>query len=155
MSTRCNVRIKDNYETLWFYRHSDGYPSVTVPSLWKILTWLHEARIRNNPEQAAGWLILIGADEYRDCGKFEKNGNRLPKENVLEPGSPDEISGWKCGAYEPCTGVHGDIEYLYEIDLDAQKLRCFKVSGFGEGNQEFKAISTYSKESPPPAEIPE
>ena len=37
MSTRCNIVVKDNPfgkdRELWFYRHSDGYPSSVLPSL--------------------------------------------------------------------------------------------------------------------------
>ena len=44
-----------------------------------------EGRIRDNVEQAGGWLILIVANEH---GK-----------SFSPSGKP---SGWKCGAFEPC-----------------------------------------------------
>ncbi len=106
MSTRANVLIKDDHDELWFYRHSDGYPECTKTSLEVFMGWLKDGRIRNNVGQAAGWLILLGADEYQQ-------GNVPLKEGY---------SGWKCGAYEPTTGQHGDIEYLYTIDLNKQTL---------------------------------
>ena len=83
MSTRANIIIKDEYDKLWFYRHHDGYPSVTLPSLNKFLSWIKEGKIRNNVNQAAGWLILLGAEEYGNKGSFDEN------------------SDWKVGAYEP------------------------------------------------------
>jgi hypothetical protein len=114
MSTRANVVIKDQYHKLWFYRHSDGYPEGTLPTLEKFVRWINEGKIRNNASQAAGWLILIGAEEYNYA--YDKQGKQaqLPAEKAF---SPENKEGWKCGAYEPTGGQHGDIKYLYTIDL--------------------------------------
>ena len=109
MSTRCQVIVKDKYDELWFYRHCDGYPDGVKETLEKFLLLVKEGKIRNNPMQAAGWLIIIGHNEY----------------NVS-----DDPTDWKVGAYEPCTPeTHGDIEYLYTIDLDKLKITykdCYK-----------------------------
>lgn len=43
------------------------------------------------------------------------------------------MSGWKVGAYEPSTGIHGDIEYLYEIDLKAKALKGWHHDGERKG----------------------
>jgi len=103
MSTRAQIIIKDSDSELWFYRHSDGYPEGTMPTLNKFLEWVKSGRIRDNVEQSAGWLIIIGANEY---------GNKN-----YEPGN-DRFMGWKVGAYEPSIPEkHDDIEYLYTIDL--------------------------------------
>lgn len=104
MSTRANIIIKDGYDQLIFYRHSDGYPEGTLPTLDKLMRWVKTGRIRDNVVQAAGWLIKIGASEYET------------------PDEPDSHScyGWKVGAYEPTPVVHDDINYLYTIDLDAK-----------------------------------
>ena len=120
MSTRANIIIKDQYTKLWFYRHSDGYPEGTMPTLEKFLDWVKSGKIRNNAGQAAGWLIAIGIDEYKTNYKGET------KENPLEPGD-DGLSGWKIGAYEPTGDQHGDIEYLYTIDLDALTIEQKRV----------------------------
>lgn len=100
MSTRANIIIKDEYSKLWFYRHSDGYPEGTLPSLNKFLDLVKEGKIRDSLSQAAGWLIVIGREEYAES-------------RSINPRSMD----WKVGAYEPTVGKHGDIEYLYTIDL--------------------------------------
>ena len=60
MSTRANIVIKDEYSELWFYRHSDGYPEGTLPTLTEFLDAVKAGLIRNNVSQAAGWLIIIG-----------------------------------------------------------------------------------------------
>ena len=125
MSTRAQIIITDGQDELWFYRHSDGYPEGTMPTLEKFLSWVKEGKIRNNVEQAAGWLVLIGAKEYStelvssSAGKSEWK----EKENLFEPPEGDRMTGWKCGAYEPCCPeMHGDIEYLYTVDLKKLKI---------------------------------
>lgn len=114
MSTRANILIKAGEESLWFYRHSDGYPEGTMPTLSKFMEWLKAGRIRDNLGQAAGWLIVLGHLEYRD------GSTDSPQ---FEPGSPNSGMGWKVGAYEPTTGQHGDIEWLYTIDLVKKTLK--------------------------------
>ena len=110
MSTRCNVVVKDKYNEIWFYRHSDGYPEGALPTLKQFMSWVG-VKIRRNVEQAAGWLILIGATEYN---------NLIP-----EPFNNE----WKVGAYEPSCGQHGDIEYLYTLDLDELTITVDNLSG--------------------------
>lgn len=123
MSTRCNVVVKDRWYELWFYRHSDGYPSVAVKSLKKFLRWLIDGKIRDNATQASGWLILMGAEEYLIETKYEDGAfSTSPKPTLTEP--LGGLDGWKCGAYEPTKGEHGDIEYLYIIDLQAKEILC-------------------------------
>jgi hypothetical protein len=100
MSTRANIVITDGIDTLWFYRHCDGYPEGTMPTLNKFLDLVKTKKIRDDIGQASGWLILIGAEEYN-----------TKKVDDLEEGD------WKVGAYEPTIGQHGDIEYLYTINL--------------------------------------
>lgn len=123
MSTRANIIVKDSHDELIFYRHSDGYPEGTLPTLEKFLDYVRERRIRNNVEQAAGWLILIGADEYRVDYKGDAH-------DPLVPGHDIAVSGWKCGAYEPSVEIHGDIAYLYVVDLEAKTIQIDGQEGF-------------------------
>ena len=107
MSTRANIVITDERgNKLFFYRHSDGYPEGAMPTLEKFMSWVKEGKIRNNVGQASGWLIMLGNLEYE-----QKN----------EP-TNDGYSGWKVGAYEPTPYIHGDIEYLYHLDLEKQTI---------------------------------
>lgn len=127
MSTRANIIIKDNYDKLYFYRHSDGYPEGTMPTLNKFLDLVKSKKIRNNVSQSAGWLIVLGAIEYQTINGnifpeslkkyYERDGNII--EQILNEFVPED---WKVGAYEPTTGIHGDIEYLYVIDLENKKI---------------------------------
>lgn len=106
MSTRANIIIKDEWDKLYFYRHSDGYPEVTLPSLNQFLDMVKEGKIRDNASQSAGWLIIIGHEEYRQV-----------REDY------PEHTEWKVGAYEPTTNLHGDIEHLYVIDLEKKTIK--------------------------------
>ena len=106
MSTRANIIIKDKYDKLYFYRHSDGYPEGAMPTLERFMSWVKEGHIRDNVNQAAGWLIVIGHQEYE--GMCDPTGN------------------WKVGAYEPAIAIHGDIEYLYVLDLEAKTITIHK-----------------------------
>ena len=97
MSTRANIVLTDGHDKLFFYRHSDGYPEGAMPTLEKFLAWVISGKIRDNVGQAAGWLIMLGNSEY----------------NVGV--TPD--TDWKVGSMEPTAGIHGDVEYIYTIDL--------------------------------------
>ena len=112
MSTRANIIIKDDCDKLFFYRHSDGYPEGALPVLEKFLGFVKSGSIRNNVGQAAGWLILLGAQEY---------------EKSFEPNPKDEFMGWKSGSIEPTTGIHGDVEYIYTIDLVKKEISIEEV----------------------------
>lgn len=138
MSTRANIILKDKHDKLYFYKHSDGYPNGTLPLLKKFMRWAEQGRIRRNVEQAGGWLIIIGADQYNYIiGKDGEQIDCKPKK-ALEP-NPEDISGWKVGAIEPATGIHGDIEYKYTIDLNKMEI---KIHSIDEGNEEIKKIIT-------------
>lgn len=113
MSTRANIVITDNYgDELWFYRHWDGYPEVTAESLNRFLAWVKDGKIRQNANQSAGWLVILGAIE---------DGIKVVGDSI-DLYSP---SDWKCGAYEPTTGIHGDIEWLYVVDVSECTLKAY------------------------------
>ena len=110
MSTRANIKLTDEFgDTLWFYRHSDGYPEGAMPTLNKFLDYVKDGKIRDNVGQAAGWLILLGHQEYQ-------------AEGYATPEPRGGGYGWKVGAIEPTTGEHGDIEWLYTINLKTKKI---------------------------------
>ena len=129
MSTRANIIIQDKNDKLYFYRHSDGYPETTMESLKEFCN-MYKNQLRDNVNQSAGWLILLGAIEYGFNGDIKKPNDLLSME-------------WKVGAYEPTTMVHGDIEFLYTIDLVNKELKCYeakykveKGDNWGSANEE-------------------
>ena len=118
LSTRANIIIIDDAgDELIFYRHSDGYPDGTLPSLTSFVEMVAHGLIRDNVGQAAGWLILLGASEY---------GLRIDEGGIVRPSAGAGME-WKVGAYEPTSGLHGDIEFLYIVDLAKPAARHCKV----------------------------
>jgi len=147
MSTRSQVIIKDAYDEQWFYRHSDGYPSGNLPQLQKLIKWYDEGLIRDNVEQSAGWLILIGAREYDHYHEFE-NGKvrKIPKDDICKPSKKD-LSSWKCGSYEiSVPREHGDIEYLYIINIEDKTLTIKRMYDSIEKTLSWKEIINMSEE---------
>ncbi len=115
MSTRANVVITDGQTTLYFYRHRDGYPSVTGDSLTEFVKGYSSGKYRFDAMQSAGWLVLHGNVEY-------------VKENESVPIA--YRSTWKVGAYEPTDQIHGDVEYIYTINLSTGVLSCNRPDEF-------------------------
>jgi len=111
MSTRCQVIVQDSFgptSAVWLYRHSDGYPENMLPILQDFLSQVEKGVLRDNAEQSAGWLIIMGHVEYG-----------VPD----TPDSKDDAYGWKVGAFEPCAPFrHGDTEYLYLVDVSNNKI---------------------------------
>lgn len=116
MSTRANIVVKSGREKLIFYRHSDGYPEGTMPLLEKFLKEIKLGNIRDNVSQASGWLIEFGRQEM------------LEQESEFKKLYPNYAGyGWKVGFIEPTTCIHGDIEYLYTIDLEKKTIKVKSV----------------------------
>jgi hypothetical protein len=129
MSTRCQVVLKQGEKELWFYRHSDGYPEGVLPSLTKFVDWVREGKLRDNIGQNAGWLVVLGHDEY---------GSPSPDEG-------EKWRNWKVGAYEPCPCLseHGDIDYLYEVRFGPYRMEKepdVEVWGRSEYGSEFNGM---------------
>lgn len=118
MSTRANIILTDGTDELILYRHFDDYPEGTLPTLTQFLDLVDHGTIRDNVGQAADWLILIGAREY---------GVELDRSEI-DPPSLGAGMQRKVGAYEPPTGLHGNIEFLYAFDLEKRTIRHQKVT---------------------------
>lgn len=99
-------------DTFWFYRHSDGYPLGTMPTLMDFLLRVDRRDIRNNGGQACGWLIIIGMEELAEIRK-DLNSTWFD---------------WKAGTYEPSVAAHADIDYLYHVDLDEMTITIMTPS---------------------------
>jgi hypothetical protein len=117
LSTRANIIVTDGEEELIFYRHCDGYPDGTLPSLTKFVGVVRDGILRDNISQACGWLIVIGALEDGVC--VEQNGVATVRAG--------RSVAWKVGAYEPAASIHGDIDFLYVVDLKRKQVRHHKI----------------------------
>ena len=130
-----NGRNITKTKQLFFYRQSDGNPEGILPVLQVFMKWIREGKLRNNIGQCAGWLTILGAIEYNNIPKYLYFKDRLGSvelNTILMP------KIWKCGGFEPTTGLHGDIEYLYEIDINNLELTVKKVSYTSDGQQIFE-----------------
>lgn len=125
MSTRCNVIIKDDIDKIIFYRHSDGYPEVTGESL-KEFVKIYDNGARLCAMQSAGWLVIQGFQEYKTESYDRKTFKEYESPILIDKNfkvsnyikeKNDGYDGWKVGAYEITTQIHGDVEYIYTIDL--------------------------------------
>jgi len=121
MSTRAQIIVQDpDKEEIWFYRHSDGYPKGVKKTLDQFCAWVRTGLIRNNTQQAAGWLVILGHAEYDDVWENGDIRKKRPDEH-LRP-SKEMCSGWKVGAYEPCEPViHSDVEHMYRVVLGTNR----------------------------------
>lgn len=144
MSTRSQVIIKDEYDEQWFYRHSDGYPTRNLPALFKLMTWYHKGLIRQSVEQSSGWLVLIGAEEYGYNYDY-KTGKKTKKKTITKPIKKDMFDGWKYGAYEICPHKepHGDIQWLYTIDITKNSINIKEVRSGMEMYFTFEELKEY------------
>lgn len=119
MSTRANVVLQDGDRKLFFYRHSDGYPEGVLPTLNKFCDWIKSGKIRNNLSQSSGWIIMLGAMEYKTVPSTAFEQKKVSKHGGNEDYEIhfDSPKDWKVGAYEPTDGLHGDIAYIYTINI--------------------------------------
>lgn len=121
MSTRAQIKVTDSFgDSLLFYRHSDGYPEGALPTLKTFMSMVKSGQLRNNVEQSAGWLILLGSKEDGYAAPYNK------------------YTPWKVGAIEPAYCMHDDIEYFYILDLNKLTITVQTVPGF-------KTIKTIKK----------
>ena len=114
MSTSANILITGNGPDMWMYRHSDGYPEVTLESLIRFASGVDPSE---STKEVAGDLVAWGEEEYA--------------EYLKGPYSPGH------GAYEytdSTDSMHGDIEFYYEVDLDKREIRVYNTVWGGDYN---------------------
>jgi hypothetical protein len=134
-----NGRNITKTKQLFFYRQSEGNPELVLPILRVFMKWIKEGKLRGNLGQCSGWLTILGAIEYNNIPKylyFKEKLGYTELNTVLMPRI------WKCGGFEPTTGIHGDIEYLYELDINNLELNVKKVSYTFDGQQMFEDYNT-------------
>lgn len=104
MSTRCQIRVVDEYCHFDLYHHHDGYPEGVGYDLKEYCSKLPTG-------QWSSWSVRRIANELIKgaiIGYFA--GEKRPDMGY-------EITG----------GFHADIEYAYLIDCDKKELKCYEV----------------------------
>jgi len=134
---------EENEETerVQFYKHHDGYPSVTVPQLREFYQyakgrandieyfaatfpyWYKRKSERRNRRESYGGIELLEL----------KDGDRSKEELEEEFEVPEMLTGMGiCSEFH----IHGDIEYYWVVDLNRAKIEMYKEGmpyGAGDG----------------------
>jgi len=126
MSTRAQIKVKGS--EVMIYKHSDGYPSETLPTLIGTMQTFIKER-GNEPDYALAQIMRAFArrDEKR-------RQEKLAKDDVFSKYyEKQQMTGWGLD-----TVRHGDIEFLYTVDLS--KGVVIVETGYGEDMGQEKII---------------
>lgn len=100
MSTRCNVVVKDEYQSIQLYKHYDGYPENMLPLIQK--------------STALAW----------DLPRFEADDFAAAFVATAKTGSGDVYID---GDHQGQESLHGDIDYLYIVKQGAEGVPMIEV----------------------------
>ena len=124
MSTRSQIKVRGSEVML--YKHSDGYPEETLPTLGETMKRFIKER-GNEPDYALAQIMRAFArrDEQRrkEWLKEIKDNPDKYSEYMLETYSKPRMTGWGIDTIR-----HGDIEYLYHIDLIEGKIEVERIN---------------------------
>lgn len=130
MSTRCQIRIKDQWAQVDLYHHHDGYPEGVGADLKEYIGKLPNGAYSH-------WSISrISNELLKGALKIEHFDGRI---------TPDM-------GYELALGFHSDIEYAYLIDCEKRTLECYVVDWKSDYNsieevfEKAKVVEIPSKE---------
>ncbi len=135
MSTRCQLRFilrvaspdtsdDETVRVAQVYRHSDGYPEAVLDDLARLKQLLEATRSVRGPQYAAAQFVFL--DKLTTMGLYldgdpdrriaaEAPADLLDPVNMAHLDQPAFLLGH--GVEDPSAGIHGDEEYLYEIEL--------------------------------------
>lgn len=115
MSTRCNIVITDEKTPdLFIYHHCDGYPEGVGVDLMKSVY----KRIA-----PAFWET-----DDKERNDFYYLSKKMDVANALLKNKEDD-------GYELTSDYHGDIEYIYNIDVRKKRITCFKAILLNYGDE--------------------
>lgn len=124
MSTRSQIKVKGS--DIMIYKHSDGYPSGVMPTLKKTVEWFIEER-GNEPDYALAQIMRAFArrdERKRKEGlaehkamleNFEGEEDSTEYKHLkmwVDMYSKQSPTGWGLDCIR-----HGDIDYMYIVDL--------------------------------------
>ena len=96
MSTRCNIIIRQRYyKDIYLYHHSDGGPACVGSVLFELCKKSNEKGLCLNNMTLANMLVKRGVTLVDKEGQIVKIDDK----------------------YEITSDIHGDIDYLYTIDI--------------------------------------
>lgn len=115
MSTRAQIKIK-GYPVL-IYKHSDGYPDGVLPIIEPYMKKFLDNRGIDKEYAIARLMMRFGVVDKEHHEEMHRH-------------DPDTFDNESFIGYGLSTELHGDIEFLYIIDLENQKINI--VDRFGE-----------------------
>lgn len=124
MATRCNVIVRDNggYR-IFMYRHNDGYPESVLPALAPILSALRATKEKDNSHdnifvqtrlESIANLKKSAAYVAAKIEDIEETYYIMGEQETHRP-------------FEFTTDIHGDIEWLYTLNVDTTELHYEQV----------------------------
>ena len=115
MATRCNVIVEDNSGyRIFMYRHNDGYPESVLPALAPILSALR-IHIADKDDNMMRYLSPFAQSRLESIADLKKSVAYVAaKIEDIEP-------------FEFTTDIHGDIEWLYTLNVDTAELNYEQV----------------------------
>lgn len=126
MSTRAHIKVMGS--DVLIYKHNDGYESDVLPTLKEISIQFIKER-GNDPEYAIAQIMRAFTRKEEEERKEKlKQAKRNNDEFWVNIYSKNTMTGWGLS-----TGLHGDIEFLYEVDLLDKEIRIFQ--GFGNDRE--------------------
>jgi hypothetical protein len=132
MSTRAQIKVRGS--EIMIYKHSDGYPSEVIPTLQKVMKQFLIER-GNEPDYALAQIMRAFArrDEKRRVERLKKD------DNFSQYYKEHRMTGWGLDTIR-----HGDIEFLYIVDLEVGVIVI--NAGFGNDMEEEKIIALRGNE---------
>jgi hypothetical protein len=128
MSTRCLLRFtkEGTNRVAQVYRHSDGYPGSVIPTLNHLQRLLQATGAQRDPTYAAADFLFV--DKLRSLERTFQTKNNLYEDYPKTVPDVLTVEAWKnCsstplyflghGVEDPRAGIHGDEEYLYQVEL--------------------------------------
>jgi len=100
--------------------------------------------------QGASWLIILGNNETNDMiSILKKEGSKSANHKTFGGGKHPYkgFGGWKVGSYEITTEQHGDIEYLYTIDMKKETVKIQHLSWGDKINSKTYSYEEFLKEN--------
>ena len=136
MSTRCNITLHregqkpEGNDGVILYHHSDGYPDF---QLRKIVDFLEDASKKLSmlgysywwdPSRVSAMMVFLSAGRYESPGLpnpdcWEKKQQATANHEFMKYEEQNAL-GYGYPVYQPTSGLHGDIEYIYRIFLGSE-----------------------------------
>jgi len=112
MSTRCQINVWDGYVVYSIYRHSDGYPEGVINDIKIFMENYHDP-----------YGMLHGADYWLMNFAFYCKLSSIFHEVITKT-----KENWFEYNFGICNSEckHGDLEYIYWIDLKNKQVRIMK-----------------------------